>query len=534
MFRNYFTLFHAAGELHETLARGTLTGVHSQEKNQLVLSFLSRAGEPLELTLFIRNPKTALFMRSGHHRKKKQSASLWRISEDDTVQSVAISPVDREITITLQSGLSIMLQLFATNSNAFLLEKRTVIDAFKNSTILKGTHLPEQQESSSIIEQLDSLADSLADFEELLRQHNGDIEHTVAALPGFDRKLQRELLTRLENHHPATALHSHFRMLLHELQNPYVQTGRNQDGAPEFSILHSPLNESLQHESILQGLAAYSIATLRHTGKAMQEPPLRSTLTERLKKIRKELQTINPDAVAAEAQKNEISGHLLIASLYLERTRPESITLTDIFSPESPPRTIPLQRELNLQQNAEHYFQKSSKGKGKIEGLLKRRKKLEVEAAELEAELAGMTAEEPSDARQRRKSTGSAAQKKTAERLPFKSIRISDTITLLIGKNAADNNTLTFQHARPNDIWLHARGTSGSHCVLKGASPDHSDAIQKAAAIAAWHSKAKHSGLVPVIYTLKKHVRRGRNLPPGQVVVEREKVLMVKPEKELP
>ncbi len=46
--------------------------------------------------------------------------------------------------------------------------------------------------------------------------------------------------------------------------------------------------------------------------------------------------------------------------------------------------------------------------------------------------------------------------------------------------------------------------------------------------------KSKTLRLVPVIYTLKKHVRRGRNLPPGQVVVEREKVLMVKPEKELP
>ena len=57
----------------------------------------------------------------------------------------------------------------------------------------------------------------------------------------------------------------------------------------------------------------------------------------------------------------------------------------------------------------------------------------------------------------------------------------------------------------------------------------HLDEIKKAAEIAAWYSSAKHSELVPVLYTLKKYVRHGKNLPLGQVIVEREKVLFVKP-----
>jgi len=32
-----------------------------------------------------------------------------------------------------------------------------------------------------------------------------------------------------------------------------------------------------------------------------------------------------------------------------------------------------------------------------------------------------------------------------------------------------------------------------------------------------------------VIYTLKKYVRHGKNLPTGQVIVEREEVILVKP-----
>jgi predicted ribosome quality control (RQC) complex YloA/Tae2 family protein len=65
--------------------------------------------------------------------------------------------------------------------------------------------------------------------------------------------------------------------------------------------------------------------------------------------------------------------------------------------------------------------------------------------------------------------------------------------------------------------------------VLKGATLHHKAEIRKAAEIAAWYSAAKHSKLVPVMYTLKKYVRRAKNHAPGQVIVEREEVLMVRP-----
>ena len=67
--------------------------------------------------------------------------------------------------------------------------------------------------------------------------------------------------------------------------------------------------------------------------------------------------------------------------------------------------------------------------------------------------------------------------------------------------------------------------------MLKGATLQHQNEIKKAAEIAAWYSAAKHSELVPVMYTLKKYVRRGKNLPTGQVIVDREEVVMVRPSK---
>ncbi len=55
--------------------------------------------------------------------------------------------------------------------------------------------------------------------------------------------------------------------------------------------------------------------------------------------------------------------------------------------------------------------------------------------------------------------------------------------------------------------------------------------IAEAAAVTAYHSKARNSKTVPVIYTERKYVRKPRKAKPGLVLVEREKMIMVEPKK---
>ena len=50
-----------------------------------------------------------------------------------------------------------------------------------------------------------------------------------------------------------------------------------------------------------------------------------------------------------------------------------------------------------------------------------------------------------------------------------------------------------------------------------------------AASIAAHHSKARHSKLVPVAYTEKRYVRKPRGSPVGTASMQREKVIFVEP-----
>ena len=69
---------------------------------------------------------------------------------------------------------------------------------------------------------------------------------------------------------------------------------------------------------------------------------------------------------------------------------------------------------------------------------------------------------------------------------------------VLVGRTDADNDDLSFRVARPNDWWFHVRGVPGSHVILQGppgAAPDR-ETLQRAAAIAAYHSKARTAGVV--------------------------------------
>jgi len=87
--------------------------------------------------------------------------------------------------------------------------------------------------------------------------------------------------------------------------------------------------------------------------------------------------------------------------------------------------------------------------------------------------------------------------------------------------------------AHKEDLWLHARGSAGSHVIVrmkKRTVRPPMAVLEKVAAIAAWYSKQKGSSLVPVILTQRKYVRKPKGAPAGLVLVDREDVLMVKPE----
>jgi predicted ribosome quality control (RQC) complex YloA/Tae2 family protein len=108
---------------------------------------------------------------------------------------------------------------------------------------------------------------------------------------------------------------------------------------------------------------------------------------------------------------------------------------------------------------------------------------------------------------------------------------LPDGWKILAGRSDAENDRLSIRVARPHDWWFHVRGMPGSHVILQGPEGLEADRrlLETAAAVAAYHSKARNGGTVAVSYTLARHVSKPRGAEPGTVHIRNERVLKVRP-----
>ena len=110
--------------------------------------------------------------------------------------------------------------------------------------------------------------------------------------------------------------------------------------------------------------------------------------------------------------------------------------------------------------------------------------------------------------------------------------RLPGEWTVLVGTSDADNDRLSTRIAAQSDWWFHVDGVPGSHVILraKPAEEPSRETLKQAAAIAAYHSKARNAGVVPVHCTLAKNVRKRRGHKAGTVEVSRGDSLKVRPD----
>ncbi len=103
--------------------------------------------------------------------------------------------------------------------------------------------------------------------------------------------------------------------------------------------------------------------------------------------------------------------------------------------------------------------------------------------------------------------------------------------TIVAGRTDADNERLSLRVADPEDWWFHVRSMPGSHVLLRAkyAEEPARDVLNAAAAVAAYHSKARSGGSVSVSCTRAKFVSKPRGAEPGTVSIRKERVLKVRP-----
>ena len=125
-------------------------------------------------------------------------------------------------------------------------------------------------------------------------------------------------------------------------------------------------------------------------------------------------------------------------------------------------------------------------------------------------------------------------KQKPPKELPPHEFRSDDGFRILVGRNNIQNEKLSLKTANKNDIWLHTQKIPGSHVIIFAEGREISDlSIEQAAIIAAYHSKAKDSSLVPVDYTRVKQLKKPNGGKTGMVIYHEYWTIITNPDKEL-
>ncbi len=221
-----------------------------------------------------------------------------------------------------------------------------------------------------------------------------------------------------------------------------------------------------------------------------------------------------------------VYGELINAYGYGVEQGSRSFTAPNYYTGED--ATIPLDPQIPVQENAKRYFERYSKLKRTFEAtnrLLKetgaeiehlRSIQTSLDIALLEEDLVQIKEELVESGYIHRRSPGNKRHK-TASR-PFHYLS-SDGHHIYVGKNNFQNDELTFQLAKGNDWWFHAKGIPGSHVIVQTNGDKLSDrTFEEAARLAAYYSSSRGADKVEIDYVEKKHVKKPNGAKPGFVV----------------
>lgn len=521
---NYYELIYLKNEFKNKLTNCVLDEAITPFKNLLEL-YMSNERESFRLIFSCSPGSTALFLDTFRPAKKSNKLLFFEELYGTSISEILLADQDRLLSLKFSNGQKLVFKLFSNKANVLQVSEGKVVDVFKDHGEVGGEEpVPKKQALFSEIPEESTPKKMLlasnpilprVELDELIKCNNLD-NKTPKEVIEFAKKVTEELKNN------AT-----FRKL--------------PDGSTTLigeELL--PLSTSGRFESVNE-LIAYRFKNYAHIQRlAQQKGVYRKTIHRQIKRLDSVLKNLaKADKGIEKADQYEKYGHLLMANAHLKQEKSESILVEDLYD-DGKKLKIKLNAELSLAENAEYYYDRASSSLKSFEEASSRIPRIEERNARLikmEEELQGINhLRDLEDWKKKYKKEiehlGIGRSKKEETNLPFHSLEING-YQIWIGKNAKSNDKLV-QFSHKEDIWMHARGVSGSHLIIRMANnkdmpPKH--VIEKAAAYAAYNSKAKGSDLVPVIVTKRKFVRKPKGAAPGAVLVQKEQVELVKPEK---
>lgn len=546
MINSYYTLSALASEWSKDLVGATLTEAYSQVRDELSLVFES--GERVwTVRISTRSPFLYAFRAEGYSKARKNVATLFEEACGNVVTAVRVADRDRMLFFDLQDGSNLQILLFGPNANVFHVTPDGLIGrAFRLEAEWEGKPAPDPKPASEVV--------SLSEFAARWRSGSKSMEQAVAgAVPLFNRTLATEVVFRagLGNRKPADCTPEELEKLFEAVQEVRADlahattriywNGRRVDVFSLVELRHLAEREVELFGSVDEAVRVFVRRSLAQRRFDELYNPLERTLKEAATRYRKAVENMLEElAHESRADRYERYAHLLMASAGDDTTGREEVTLPDLFA-GGEPVTIPVNPALSKVENAKTYYaraRRTRQARQYAEERLIETERMASLAESLLESLQKVTSVSALEQFRRDLESNEEASRllrsetKDQARIPFRRFDLPGGYEVWVGKNAQQNDRLTMHYAQKHDYWMHARGVSGSHVLLRRPSrtvKPGRDTLEQAASIAAYFSKAKGSGLVPVSVTERKYVRKPKGALPGAVVLDREEVLLVEP-----
>ncbi|HEX5660267.1 MAG TPA: NFACT RNA binding domain-containing protein [Polyangiales bacterium] len=259
----------------------------------------------------------------------------------------------------------------------------------------------------------------------------------------------------------------------------------------------------------------------------------RSQLRAALKKAERKLSAIEGDlARVAETPRLRREGNVLLS--HLDEV-PRGVSQVRLFDDSAEDWIeIALDPAQDARRAAELRFERARKIERGLAIAGQRRDLAQHEVDRLRATLAELEAAPPERISELARDLGIAANPRRRPqqraRVPFRTFRAAHGEPIFVGKNAADNDTLTLTVARPHDHWLHVRGSAGSHVVvpLEKKAQIAPELLLDAATLAAHFSQQRGEPTFEIAHTERRFVRKLKGSAPGSVNVDRERVFVLR------
>lgn len=533
MLQNYFFLNRLIVEANKLLIGSKIIEIFSQEKSKLII-FLSDRKEQYYLEICVIPGSSFIHIRNNYSRARKNTINFFEDAAGEKINGIFIADDDRILKLHFEhSDIFFAIRGKFTNVFHFKDNKKTE-ESFKSVDDELLKQFRKEFNSKTYINNFnkpDLNAEIKGVFAEAIRKKYPFIGNEIIkeikarnSNPEYYRETLTEVLSDIETKKPAVFIdeNSGEVNLGFETFKSFPFTRKE-----IFDDLISAQNFFFSKEHFISLKQEKLTLIRKHLEKEFNR------LSGKINKLHAII-----DKGSKEDEYNKF-GNLLLINLSSIKSGMKEIEVDDIYGKGK--IKIELNPASSPKQNVDYYFSKSKSEKtgfAKSQELLQKAKAEFANLKEVEKRTDNAeTIEELNSIMKELKikvpSLQAGKSGKEDLRSKFKHYIIENKYHVFAGKDSQNNDLLTTKFAKQNDYWFHARGAAGSHVVLRVENTKQAvpkNILKKAAALAAYHSKAKTSGLVPVAYTFKKYVVKKKSDPAGTVHLLREDVLIVKPE----